>query len=104
MNEVLETNVEETAAELREMPEKTVEKRKRVPLTHRVSVKVIAFIALIVASSAAALGVAAAVVMGEEGIYVIPEETFRESFFRNISPQEIGWEPYRILSLCITLA
>ena len=104
MSEVLETNVEETAAEPCEMPEKMVKKRKRVPLTHRISVKVIAFIALILVVVIAVLGVVAAVVMGEEGIYVIPEETFREAFFRNISPQEIGWEPYRILSLCITLA
>ncbi|MBE6961186.1 MAG: HAMP domain-containing histidine kinase [Ruminococcaceae bacterium] len=104
MREVLETNVEETEIEPREMPEKPAEKRKRIPLTHRISVKVIAFIMLIFSAITATAGVAAALVMMDEGIYITAEKTYRENIFQNLTTEDMRQDWYWIASRCITLA
>ncbi len=104
MSEVPETIVEETAAELQETPEKPVEKRKRVPLTHCISVKVIAFILLIITAAAASLGVVAVVVMADEGIYITAESAYRESIFQNLTAEDMQQDWYWMASQCITLA
>ncbi len=100
MSEMLETRVEEAAVE----PEAPAEKKKRVPLSHRISVKVIAFIVLIIMASAATLGIAAAVVMADEGIYITAEETYREHIFRNVTAEDMRQDWYWLASQCITLA
>ena len=94
MSEVLETHVEETA----------VKEKKRTPLSHGVSVKVIAFIVLIIMASAVTLGIIAAVVMADEGIYLTAEETYREHIFRNVTPEDMRQDWYRLADQCITLA
>ena len=104
MSEILETSVEETVTELQEMTERPAEKRKKVPLTHRTPVKVIAFIVLIIMAAAASLGVVAAVVMADEGIYLTAESAYRESVFQNLTPEDMRQDWYRMASQCITLA
>jgi len=104
MSEVPETIVEETAVELREPPEQPVKKRKRVPLTHCISVKVITFILLIIMAATASLGVVAAVVMADGGIYITAESAYRESVFQNLTEEEMRQDWYWMASQCITLA
>ena len=104
MSEVPETIVEETAVKLREPPEQPVKKRKRVPLTHCISVKVIAFILLIIMAATASLGVVTAVVMADEGIYITAESAYRESVFQNLTEEEMRQDWYWMASQCITLA
>ena len=95
MSEILETSVEETVTEPQEMTERPAEKRKKVPLTHRTPVKVVAFIVLMIMAAAASLGVVAAVVMADEGIYLTAESAYRESVFQNLTPEEMRQDWYR---------
>jgi signal transduction histidine kinase len=59
--------------------------RRHVPLSHRTSLKVLAFVLCVLSILTAALSVFGAVMIAEEDLYTIPQETYLEDTLQNLA-------------------
>lgn len=60
-------------------------RRRHIPLSHRTSLKVLAFVLCVLSILTAALSAFGAVMIAEEDLYTIPQETYLEDTLQNLA-------------------
>nr|WP_325302864.1 HAMP domain-containing sensor histidine kinase [uncultured Dysosmobacter sp.] len=60
-------------------------RRRHIPLSHRTSLKVLAFVLCVLSILTAALSAFGAVMIAEEDLYTIPQETYLEDVLQNLA-------------------
>ena len=60
-------------------------RRRHIPLSHRTSLKVLAFVLCVLSILTAALSAFGAVMIAEEDLYTIPQETYLEDIIQNLA-------------------